>query len=85
MRVSLIDPPALQSLRKQVTGPVLTADDAEYDAARRVWNGRFDRRPGAIVRCRDAADVKAAVGFAEPRSARRGAERRTRLRGQLDL
>ena len=27
MRVSLIDPPALRSLRKQVTGPVLTAGD----------------------------------------------------------
>ena len=67
MRVSLIDPPALRFLRKQVTGPVLTADDAEYDAARRVWNGRFDRRPGAIVRCRDAADVRAAVGFARSR------------------
>ena len=35
-----------------------------YDAARRVWNGAFDRKPAPIARCAGTADVTAAVNFA---------------------
>ncbi len=35
-----------------------------------MWNGRFDRRPAAIIRCREADDVKAAVDFARRRGLR---------------
>ncbi len=38
--------------------------DPGYEEARRVWNGAIDRRPALIARCRDAADVVAAVRFA---------------------
>ena len=27
-------------------GQLITADHADYDAARAVWNGAVDRRPG---------------------------------------
>ena len=36
----------------------------DFDAARRVWNGLFDRRPAAVVRARSRADVSATVRFA---------------------
>ncbi|MFP5313040.1 MAG: oxidoreductase, partial [Actinomycetes bacterium] len=51
-------------LREQVRGQVIEADDAEYDAAWRVYNGMFDRRPAAVLRVSQVADVMAAVRFA---------------------
>ena len=45
-------------------GQLITADHADYDTARAVWNGAVDRRPGVIARCTGAADVAAAVRFA---------------------
>jgi FAD/FMN-containing dehydrogenase len=51
-------------LRASVRGEVITAGQGDYDAARRVWNAAFDRKPALIVRCAGAADVMRAVGFA---------------------
>ena len=45
-------------------GRLMGADDADYDAARAIWNGAIDRRPRLIARCIGAADVVAAVRFA---------------------
>src|SRR5689334_13777348 len=54
----------IDQLREQLRCPVITADDAGYDEARRVHNGMFDRRPRALVRAEQVADVMAAVNFA---------------------
>ena len=54
----------VESLREGVRGHVVTADDADYDEARKVYNGMIDRRPRVVVRCVDAGDVMATVGFA---------------------
>ena len=45
-------------------GRLTTADHAEYDTARAVWNGAVDRRPRLVARCSGTADVAAAVRFA---------------------
>ncbi|TIO75500.1 MAG: FAD-binding oxidoreductase [Mesorhizobium sp.] len=45
-------------------GRLISADHADYDIARAVWNGAIDRRPRLIARCIGAADVIAAVRFA---------------------
>ncbi|MBO3751773.1 FAD-binding oxidoreductase [Streptosporangiaceae bacterium NEAU-GS5] len=56
---------AWRALAQQVTGAVLTSDHADYDAARRPAGQRFGQiRPRAVVRCRTASDVAAALGFA---------------------
>jgi len=48
----------------RLRGEVLLRESAGYDAARRVWNGAFDRHPALIARCTGAADVSEAVKFA---------------------
>jgi FAD/FMN-containing dehydrogenase len=45
-------------------GEIFGPDDPEFDDARAVWNAMIDRRPALIARCRDAADVQAAVKLA---------------------
>jgi FAD/FMN-containing dehydrogenase len=56
--------PDVQALRTAISGQVFMPDDPGYDQARIVWNGAIDRRPAVIVRCANAADVSAAIGFA---------------------
>src|SRR5882757_8392474 len=56
--------PTVSDLREQVRAPVLAADDPGYDPARAVWNAMSDRRPLAIVRAEQVADVIGAVNFA---------------------
>ena len=52
------------TLRSRMRGDVVDAADAAYDESRKVWNGNIDRRPLAVARCLDEADVQAAVRFA---------------------
>jgi len=47
-----------------ISGAVITAQSAEYDTARRVWNGLIDRSPLAIAMCTGPNDVAAAIGYA---------------------
>lgn len=55
---------AVHELRTQLGGAVILPGDADYDAARAVWNGAIDRRPALIARCHGVADVLAALRFA---------------------
>jgi FAD/FMN-containing dehydrogenase len=59
-----IDPEALRKLSFKLRGRLVAPGDRDYDALRRVWNARFDRHPGAIVRCASTDDVARTVDFA---------------------
>ena len=57
-------PERVTDFEQQMSGSVLRPDDAGFDEARRVWNGRFQREPALVARCHGAEDVAAAIGFA---------------------
>jgi FAD/FMN-containing dehydrogenase len=52
------------TLAARLAGEVVAPDHPQYETARAVWNGMIDKRPTAIARCADAADVATAVRFA---------------------
>src|SRR5512140_1259929 len=54
----------LENLAASLRGKVLLPGQDGYDAARRLWNGSFDRHPAVIVRCASPTDVMSAVDFA---------------------
>mgnify|MGYP001341666856 CR=1 FL=1 len=62
-----IDGSEVSELEASLRGGVLLPEAAEYDRARRVWNGMIDKRPLAIVRVAGVADVQATVKFAQAR------------------
>jgi FAD/FMN-containing dehydrogenase len=53
-----------EELTAVLRGDLISPGDPGYDEARAVYNGMIDKRPAAIVRCRDVADVIACVRFA---------------------
>jgi hypothetical protein len=59
-----IDEVAVEELKAGLLGRLLCPGDDAYEAARKVWNGMFDRRPAFIARCAGTDDVIRAVTFA---------------------
>src|SRR4051812_22186277 len=57
----------IEELGRRLAGELIGPENADYDAARRVFNGAVDRRPTAIVRPVRAADVQTAVRWASRR------------------
>jgi FAD/FMN-containing dehydrogenase len=58
--------PRVRELAGLVSGPVLAPGSSGYEAARLVYNERFDGvHPLAVVRVRDVDDVKAVIGWAQ--------------------
>jgi FAD/FMN-containing dehydrogenase len=47
-----------------VAGRVIRAGDADYESARRVWNGAIDRHPELIVRCTETRDAVKTLEYA---------------------
>src|ERR687897_737635 len=54
----------VSELRTHFNGQVVTPEDEAYDTARAVFYGSRNRRPAAIVRAKDAADVSGVVTLA---------------------
>ncbi|MCP3821942.1 FAD-binding oxidoreductase [Streptomyces sp. A3M-1-3] len=63
MAPQVIAEPALDRLRKALSGDTLTPGDTGYDEARELFNGMIDRRPAVIAQCETDADVATAVRF----------------------
>lgn len=55
---------AIDVFQARLQGQLIRPGDADYDAARAVWNGMIDKRPALIARCARADDVIASVNFA---------------------
>ena len=51
-------------LASALKGRVIVPTDSAYDAVRTVPLGNFDKRPAAVIRAANAADVAAVVNFA---------------------
>jgi FAD/FMN-containing dehydrogenase len=56
---------SIEELRAAMAGVVFTPEDPDYDQARLLWNADADRHPAVVARCSSAADVVAALGYAQ--------------------
>jgi FAD/FMN-containing dehydrogenase len=54
----------IEAFAASLRGELIRPRDAQYDAARAIWNGQIDKYPALIARCAGAADVVVAVNFA---------------------
>ena len=54
----------MDAFATSLRGDLILPDSEDYDAARSIWNGMIDRRPGAIARCLGVSDVVKGVNFA---------------------
>jgi FAD/FMN-containing dehydrogenase len=54
----------VDELRAGFQGSLIGPKNAEYDEARKIWNGSIDKRPAVIAKCAGTSDVVAAVNFA---------------------
>src|SRR5258708_28183384 len=55
---------AYEGLSDALRGELIRPGEDGYDSARAVYNAMIDRKPAAIARCADTADVVACVDFA---------------------
>ncbi len=59
----MLDKQKLADFAGKFRGKLIGPADADYDAARALYNGMIDKRPRLIARCTNVADVIAAVNF----------------------
>jgi FAD/FMN-containing dehydrogenase len=61
---SAIPESAVRELAERLQGEVILPESAEYETARKVFNGMIDRRPGLVVRPANTGEVQVCVKFA---------------------
>jgi FAD/FMN-containing dehydrogenase len=55
---------SFKDLKANLRGGLIESGDKGYDEARKVYNGMIHKKPRAIARCADVADVIRSVNFA---------------------
>ena len=60
----MLDDTLVGNIDGTFAGELIAPGHAQYESARRVWNGMVDRRPALIARCAGEDDVVVALGFA---------------------
>lgn len=59
-----IDEEIIRKFKDSLRGELIQPSDANYDEARKVWNGMIDKHPALIARCSGVVDIINAVNFA---------------------
>jgi FAD binding domain/Berberine and berberine like len=57
------DAAAIEELSGKISGQIILPREKDYDEVRKVYNAMINKYPAIIVKCRDVADVVAAVNF----------------------
>lgn len=65
----MIAPHLISQFKREFHGQIVIRGDQDYDAARKVFNARIDRRPDVIARCGSPEDVVQALDFARQQGA----------------
>ena len=60
---SIFDSGQLVELESGIRGRVVLAGQHDYNQAREIWNGIFDKKPAIIIQCVGTSDVVRAVNF----------------------
>ena len=60
----MLNEDSITELKRNLRGRLIQPGDADYDEARKVYNGMIHKKPRLIARCADVADVIRSVNFA---------------------
>ena len=60
----MLNEDSITELKQSLRGRLIQPGDADYDEARKVYNGMIHKKPRLIARCTDVADVIRSVNFA---------------------
>ena len=62
--LAMLNEDSITELKQSLRGRLIQPGDADYDEARKVYNGMIHKKPRLIARCADVADVIRSVNFA---------------------
>src|SRR6201985_299649 len=62
--LAMLNEDSITELKQNLRGRLIQPGDADYDEARKVYNGMIHKKPRLIARCADVADVIRLVNFA---------------------
>jgi FAD/FMN-containing dehydrogenase len=65
LNTGMLDATTIEKFKGTLRGELIQRGDAQYEEARKLYNGMIDKKPLLIARCKDVADVISAVGFAQ--------------------